>query len=116
MKIRNGFVSNSSSTAFIITNKTNKEKTIVDFVRENPQIVQEFIDRYYRHPNSDSSRYTQEALIKSAKENLIYLKPGDNHVVFGDEDGTLIGDVFDYQLRDCGESKSFTWCFEEYYR
>ena len=39
MKIRKGFVSNSSSTAFMITNLTNKEKTLVDFVEENPQLI-----------------------------------------------------------------------------
>jgi len=37
MKVRTKFVSNSSSTAFTILNKTDKEKDLVDFVKENPQ-------------------------------------------------------------------------------
>ena len=36
MKIRIGFVSNSSSCSFTIGNKSNKTLTIVDFVNENP--------------------------------------------------------------------------------
>jgi len=44
-------------------------------------------------------------------------KPGhQTYAVFGDEDGTLIGGVFDYILRDGGSSKSFTWEFYEWRR
>ena len=46
MKTRNGFVSNSSSTAFIITNRTKEKKTLVDFVMENPQLIREFREQY----------------------------------------------------------------------
>ena len=34
MKIRNGFVSNSSTSSFIITNTSQEEKTLLDFVKE----------------------------------------------------------------------------------
>jgi hypothetical protein len=69
MKIRNGFVSNSSSSSFIIRNKSNINLTL------------------------------------SAEE-----------YIFGDEDGTLIGRIFDYILRDGGESENFKWIFYRYYR
>jgi hypothetical protein len=112
-KIRLGFVTNSSSTSFIICNKTNHTLSIVDFVQENPQLIEIFKNEYnYTY----DPEFTQENLLKSAKDNNENLKPGDNHVTFGDEDGTLIGHVFDYILRNGGSSKNFKWAFSEYNR
>lgn len=42
--------------------------------------------------------------------------PGANSFVFGDEQGTLVGKIFDYALRDGGPSESFDWRVEEYLR
>ena len=53
MKTRHGFVSNSSSTSFIITNKTKENKTIADFVKENPQLITQYNTEY-------DKQYTQE--------------------------------------------------------
>ena len=39
MKTRIGYISNSSSTSFIIRNISNKHKTLVDFVKENPELI-----------------------------------------------------------------------------
>ena len=115
MKTRNGFVSNSSSTSFIITNKTKKVLTIVDFVKENPQLIKEFLEHYDWY--KENPKFTQENLIKSAKENTFDLQPEQEQVcVFGDEQDTLIGHIFDYMLRDGGESKSFSWKFKKYNR
>lgn len=110
MKVRNGFVSNSSSTSFYITNLSNVERTLVEFVNENPQLVEQFNRQYdYNH--------TQIEMLYSAKTNDEVWKPNETKVcVFGDEDGTLIGRVFDYILRDGGKSKNFSWRFREYYR
>ena len=113
MRIRHGFVSNSSSTAFIITNKTAEGLTLVDFVKENPQLIEEYVERYSW---SSEDEYNQEKLLASAEKHNKGIAPGRNLKVFGDEDGTLIGQVFDYILRDGGESERFSWKFEEYYR
>ena len=114
MKTRNGFVSNSSSTSFMITNKTNRTLTLVDFVEENPQLIEQFCDQYDWH--TEESGYTQERLLESARGECVDMPPGTHEYVFGDEQGTLVGAVFDYILRDGGESKSFKWRFNEYYR
>jgi hypothetical protein len=112
MKFKSDFVTNSSSTAFIITNTSNVKKTLVDFVKENEYLLDEFKEMYFTNPNM-----TQENMIESAKANNETFKPGESKkCVFGDEQGTLIGEIYDYMLRDGGKSKSFRWQFDEYYR
>ena len=60
---------------------------------------------------------TQEQLIESARKNNVTFKAGSSqYTVFGDEDGTLVGKVFDYILRDGGTSENFRWRFEEWLR
>ena len=111
MKCRTGFVSNSSSTSFFITNTSDKVLTLVDFVEENPQLVEQFCKQF------DWYSFTQKQLIQSARENPMEFDPGVSTLaIFGDEDGTTIGHVFDYILRDGGESANFTWQFNEFHR
>ena len=115
MRIRTGFVSNSSSASFMVINKTDKPLTIADFVTDNPQLIEKYIKEYgYKGCNMDG--YTQGNLLVSAEEEDETLYPGENYTTFGDEDGTLIGRVFDYILRDGGTSDRFSWRFVEYHR
>jgi len=113
MKTKVDFITNSSSTAYIIYNNSDELLTLVDFVKENPQLIEEFRNEYR---GGDDPDYTQEKLIVSAERNNLDLSVGGNYCVFGDEDGTLIGEVFDYILRDGGSSKSFSWAFSEWQR
>lgn len=115
MKLKITFITNSSSTGFLITNISDKPKTLVDFVLENPQLIEQFKKEYSWH--ATDPKFSQIFLVESAKEYDIDFAPGEQKTcIFGDEDGTLIGEVFDYILRDGGRSKSFVWEFHEYYR
>jgi hypothetical protein len=116
MKTRGGFVSNSSSTSFIITNLSNRELTVVDFVKENPDIVRGWNVQYL-------DNITQKQMIESAKvrveteyETYCFAANKAQRYCFGDEDGDLIGQVFDYMLRDGGRSKNFVWHFDRLLR
>ena len=109
MKIRNGFVSNSSSSSFLITNTSDKKLSLVDFVVENQQLINEFIERYDYY---EDSNYNQDNLVVSAaSRNIVFFPNIEQCCSFGDDDGNLIGHVFDYILRDGGKSENFKWVF-----
>jgi len=115
MKVKTDFVTNSSSTAYIIQNTSSTDKDLVDFVKENSQIINEFLSEYTWH--ADDPKYNQDDLIKSAEANNIKFEAESSvHCVFGDEQGTLIGQVFDYALRGGGKSENFMWSFFEWLR
>lgn len=101
MKIRTAFVSNSSATSFIFTNLTGEQKTLVDFVLETPHLIAKFIEEYGNCISDKRKvRYTQEQLILEAEEHNITFEPNESkELVFGDEDGDVIGHVYDYILR-----------------
>lgn len=99
MKTRTGFASNSSSSSFMITNISNQPKTLVDFIKENPHLIEQY----------GGCGFTQEDLLISAEENNISFNPEERkYCTFGDQGEDLIGHVL-YELPTSGQSESFIW-------
>ena len=115
MKVRNGFVSNSSSTSFVITNKTEEDLTLKDFICDNAHLVDQYNFEYRA-----CGHYNVSELVGSVKTENIRLYPGDTDMEFGDHDGefanTPLGNVYDYILRDGGETERWKWKFDHYNR
>jgi hypothetical protein len=115
MHFKIDFVTNSSSTAFMITNRSATPKDLVDFAKENIHLFYEFLEQY--DWNKNDPLYTEENFIASAALNNIQWKPNETlECVFGDEQGTMVGAVYDYILREGGKSENFYWRFHEYHR
>lgn len=113
MKIRNGFVSNSSSSSFIITNKSNKNFSWVEFILENEQLVRKLIDddaNFYvekRHINIEC--FFLELLETASK--MKSLKPGKNELTLSDDGGDIFGDIFTnyFNYGSSKSSKTISW-------
>ncbi len=93
----------------MIQNKTDHVVDLVQFVKENPELVEWYNDMF-------DKCYTNDQLVKVAEEKNMTWKPHEEKVVyFGDHDGdyeyTAIGQVYDYSMRRGGSSKSFWWAF-----
>jgi len=113
MKTRNGFVSNSSSSSFIIRNKSQTRLTLKDFVLENQHLIEKFNKEY-------NYNYTLKEVLKSCEDPMykdyIWTRRSKKIVGFGDDHNTSIGQIFDYILRDGGHSKNWTWEFHQHCR
>jgi len=103
MKIRNGFVSNSSSSSFYIKNKTNSIKTLEDFANETSYLVEDF-NEYYSWENR-----TVEDFMRGCDRGIVWEPKEGKSISFGDEDGDTMGAIYDYMLRDKNETDSFSW-------
>lgn len=114
MKLRIGWVSNSSSCSFYITNKTDQIKTMKEFAEETKYLVDEYNKRYYWNS------INVEDYLEAAESEYDYVwKPQEKLIcVFGDEHYNAMGIVLDYMLRDCedDETESFCWSLKRILR
>jgi hypothetical protein len=109
--------------SFLITNLSDEEKTLIDFVSETKHLLDGF-NSYYGY------KITAEEMLAAARGRKVHeeWESGRNdysytwrphetrQMAFGDEDGDCVGLVFDYMLRDGGKSDNFEWQFHEYWR
>lgn len=112
MKYRSDFVTNSSSSSFVIHNRTTEKLSIIDFIIENKHLIDEYNNEY-------GGKYKLSDLIKAAEDeytNIMFDPKSDTVCIFGDEDCNPLGSCYDYILRDGGSSKSFSWSLNGYLR
>lgn len=117
MKLRNGFVSNSSSCSFIVTNKTNQDLDYSELVRD----LKDVIAAYFINYGWDGGRLTDElhvSLIEGAKTlKRVFKAKSNEEMQFGDNAGEfqgVVGSAVDYIIRDRDfESDRFHIKFEE---
>jgi len=114
MKIKNGFVTNSSSTGYIVSNVSETDNLT----------ARAFVDSIWSHIISEMKyydfNYDKETLIESVEKDgkfNIPLAPGEKkRMIWGDEDYTICGKVFDYCLRDGIHTGLVDIEFDESYR
>jgi hypothetical protein len=109
----------------------------VDFIEENPQLIEQFVHDYREEfiddlkvmdKKNEKARYAkslleygriryiynQQQLLENAKNRNEWWAPGEEkECIYGDEQDDLLGEVFDYILREGGNSTNFRWNFKE---
>jgi hypothetical protein len=83
-------------------------------VIENAYLLNDFVECY---GYVDDENYTQEEMeLCAERRDETFPANSTVHKVYGDDDGDIVGGVYDYILRDGGESENFVWRYKESYR
>ena len=122
MKRRHGFVSNSSSSAFIIVNNTSRPKTLVDFLDDNPELW----ERYWTDHKEDvlacgrdwygftEAELKKQNLLQSAATHHKLLMPGENYIILHDDAHILHETILHSVLENVMPSHpEWSWRFKE---
>jgi hypothetical protein len=104
MKIRDGFVSNSSSSSFCVENKTNQDKRLSDFIRENENLIAHF-NHSFRETHEP---VTLQDMLDSIDEDTKI--PANQSVGLEFESyAQTYGMVLRFSLAASGNTESFEW-------
>ena len=112
MKIRRGFISNSSSSSFVIFSKSNNVRLLSDVVNDNKEDVEKILKKQYYN----STNLSFDDFIKFVKRNNDFeiLEEGTECEFSNDGSDNIIDDVMLSLLGSKKSSNKFNWYHKSY--
>ncbi len=106
MKQRQGFVSNSSSSSFILTNLLEGNKVLLDFVRDNPELLEGYAKDCFND-------YTQRDIELDAAKYVTIFPPGEEvRCYFSNEVDSKAEEMLRHMLEIGGNKEINGWRWE----
>ena len=93
MKLRKKFVSNSSSSSFVVTNKTDQDLDYSELVRDLRKVVDEFL-------GFDLPLQYEKIIDEATKEKYTFLANSEIEVEFGDNHGDFSDTVVSHAVEN----------------
>jgi hypothetical protein len=112
MKVRQGFVSNSSTSSFIITNKSDKMLNVVDLVIDlSDRLGESYLDISLRQLLNDAEQlYRNNYNLKPKISIKLYVSNEDDNYA-----SCFLSQILNKDRDEVNESENFTWEFKNYY-